>query len=70
MGCGEAVFCESRAFRRNTEAFRAARQLNLKISARDSYECSRAGCPAVAGTAGRPTIYATLALASINNAAR
>src|ERR1700738_1556329 len=41
-----------------------------EISGRDSYEYPLAACPAVAGTAGRPTMYATLALASINNAAR
>jgi hypothetical protein len=32
-------------------------------------ECSLAVCAADAGTAGRATMYATLALASINSAA-
>jgi hypothetical protein len=42
---------------------------NHPVTADRPYECSLAVCAAVAGTAGRPTMYATLALASINNAA-
>jgi hypothetical protein len=69
--CKPRVFAQIRAFRggHSYQCAKIARQLNEKISSHDSYECSPAVCAAVAGNSGRATMYATLALASINNAA-